>query len=150
MSRIPLPVGITLLPGPAALLEASSDDRPGGSYGRGAGAWVFQGGKRLRFRVEELGAVSCCLFLDPTLFPSLLRCWWKPWSGSVPLCAVRTSPWTYLSVPMVPGCALQCVRPWMRTLLFGLDLELGLPLETALSSSLRWVSLCSVFDSALT
>ena len=112
MSRIPLPVWITLLPGPAALLEARSDDRPGGSYGRGAGAWVYQGGKRLWFRVEELGTVSCCLFLDPTRFPSLLRCWWKPWCVSVPLCAVRASLETPLLVRSATFGTLGMVSAW--------------------------------------
>ena len=43
--RAGLPVWTSLLPGPAALLMARSDDRQSGSYGRGYGAWGFLGGK---------------------------------------------------------------------------------------------------------
>ena len=91
----------------------------------------------------------------------------EPWSGSVPLCAVRalletpllvrsarfdtlgmvgawmgdrlgtpfavglTSPCAWLSVPLVAGWALRCVRTWVLVLLLCLDLLLGLPLEAA-------------------
>ena len=42
MSLIPLPVGVKFFPGPAALLDARADNRPGVSYGRGAGAWFLR------------------------------------------------------------------------------------------------------------
>ena len=83
--------------------------------------------------------------LVPTRFPSLLRCWWTPWSGSVPLCAVRASLETLLLVRSAPFGSLGLVGAWLGGRL-DLRLLLAVALCLAVCATGRWLGPAECVD----
>ena len=100
MSRIPLPVGITLFPGPATLLDARADNRPGVSYGRGAGAWFLR-------VVIGYGSVLKSLSRFPVAFS-----WIRPGSPRYYAAGGSRGLVLCLSVPSVHRPGPACLCPW--------------------------------------